>query len=284
MIAETPVYTLDGWQGNLTDAYGVDWIVEAEQGWSDAPEGVSQTLDRQLGDGSDSGDVLYGSRFITLSGTAVAPNRATMLTAKDRFAATCASRAGALLVVDEDHLSRQAWVKRVGKPKCEDLGDSCFRWELPLRADDLRKYAVQPSSATINMYVDFTGLGLVFPLVFNLNFGPPLSSASADLFNTGTFTTPFVITFTGPWTNPGVRHIAQQRSLDFDITLAAGEQLIVDTATTGSVLLNGSVSRINTIRTGSQWWLLQPGPNQVTVNGAVNPGANASFAYRSAWI
>jgi hypothetical protein len=103
------------------------------------------------------------------------------------------------------------------------------------------------------------------------------------LTNTGTWRTPLRAVFSGPYISPGLTSEAAGRSLDFDLTLASGDQLTVDTGTR-EVLLQGTSSRLYTIRPGSQWFQLVPGPNDLRVNGDGSSGGRVDLTYQSAWI
>jgi hypothetical protein len=71
---ELPLYDLDGWTGNATDDYGVDWIITSEEGWSGAVDAQAAIEDRPDGDGADDAPTYEATRVITLTGT---PSRRT---------------------------------------------------------------------------------------------------------------------------------------------------------------------------------------------------------------
>lgn len=123
--------------------------------------------------------------------------------------------------------------------------------------------------------------GLTWPLSWNLSWGSAVSGA-ANLVNSGSIETPPIITFTGPLTNPFITKnspgVAQ--TLSFAIDLLGGDTLVIDTDGK-TATLNGSGNRLNTISTGSQWWVLVPGTSQVSFGASAGSG-NASVSWRSA--
>jgi hypothetical protein len=283
-LVETPVYTIGGWVANATDVYGCDWIVEKEKGWSASPTAVSEAVDLAFDDGEDAGSVYYRARYITLSGVTLCPDQTEMVRAKDRFAAACLARGGDLLVVEEEHITRQAWVRRDGQSNVEDVGNAAFRWDLTLRARDPRKYAnALTEIPPIALDPALTAAGLTFPLTFPLDFGASQYPSRATLVNEGTYRTPMRAVFYGPYTSPGLTSETSGRSLEFDIALAAGETLVIDTSTR-DVLLNGTSSRLYTIQPGSRWWHLEPGSNDVRVQGSSSGTGRVDLSFRSAWM
>jgi hypothetical protein len=101
--------------------------------------------------------------------------------------------------------------------------------------------------------------------------------------NDGTEDAPWQATITGPWVNPRIEHVATGLMLEFGITVASGETLVID-ARDGyrTVLLNGTASRYSTIQAGSTWFKLPPGTNEVRFAGSSGSGT-AELRMRSAW-
>ncbi len=145
---ETPVYEIGDWAGNVRDEFGVDWIVEREEGWSSSPPVTTLTAEADATDGAFSGPGRYGSRLIILEGVAIAPNRMEMLAAQERIGAVVHPRVAARLRVTEAHMARQAWIRLADEIDITDAGAKAFRWTLTVLAADPRRYAVQPLYAT----------------------------------------------------------------------------------------------------------------------------------------
>ena len=282
-VIDTPTYELDGWAGNATDDYGVDWIVTNESGWSDGAPVRLTTSDREGIDGGISGPVLRGARLITLSGVAMAPSRLAMLAAKDRWHTFAASAPASVypLVVAEEHMTRQADVKLAGEPKAADVGSVSFRWELLLRADDPLRYATDLTLLATELPTGPES-GLTFNAVFPLTFGGGGTGGALYAINTGNAPVWPVLTINGPVSNPSVQNLASGRTVAFDISLAADESLVIDMAAR-TVLLNGTANRRNALLASSSWWQIEPGSNEIQFRAAALTAASLQITYRSAW-
>lgn len=114
--------------------------------------------------------------------------------------------------------------------------------------------------------------GLVYPLVYPLTYGTQ-STGSMTAYNTGTADAPFTATFNGPLTNPRIVS-SDGWELAFNITLAGGEQLVVNTAA-GTALLNGTADRMIAIANDSDpvdACALSPGDSTLTLTAAAGSG------------
>ncbi|WP_449060593.1 fibronectin type III domain-containing protein [Planomonospora algeriensis] len=145
---ESPVYRLGAWAGNVRDEHGVDWVVEAAAGWASTPTVRPRSATLGGADGGWASAGQYGSRIITLEGTAVAASRARMLAAKQRIAAVLEPRELGVLRVEDALRTRQARVRLAEQVEITDIGSVAFRWVLTLKAADPRRYAVVPVSAS----------------------------------------------------------------------------------------------------------------------------------------
>lgn len=286
---DSPVYTLGGWMGNALDEQGVTWIVEKEEGWSSSPPTRPTIEDRQNADGAWSGPGFYGPRVINLSGRAIAPDRLTMLAAKDRIKASINARAPGLLQVDEAHLSRMSMVRLTDRIDINDETAQVFNWGFTLTAPDPRRYAIESVTASTILPTGLTA-GFTFPAGFPLLFGGlPSGGTTGSVFvtNDGDFDyTPATIVFSGPIASPSVAHVESGRTLTFDLTLAADETLVIDLLRQ-TVLLNGSANRAYTRAAGSAWFWLQPGSNQLVFAGSPSasppPDPSMTVTAASAW-
>lgn len=283
----TPTYTLGSWMGNATDDWGVDWVVEAEDGWSASPP-IRPTLeDKKTGDGSWAGPGYYGARVVNLVGKAIASDRLSMLAAKERLHTAVGPRSLATLRVDEAHLSRVAQVRLSDQIDIADIGSMAFQWGLTVVAADPRRYAADPMFATTGLPPTYSGL--TFPITFPLDFGTASGSGTGSVVvnQQGNFDeTPATITFAGPVVSPRVTHLQSGRTLAFDFTLNEGETLVVDLGEQ-TALLNGTGSRIYTMTPSSAWFMLAPGLNEMAFRGE-DPGTGTApmmfVLASSAWI
>jgi hypothetical protein len=101
--------------------------------------------------------------------------------------------------------------------------------------------------------------GLTFPAAAPFTFGAS-SGGSMQLTNAGNEATPPVFTITGPLTWPQLT--LGSMFLAFQVTLAAGDVLVVDCGA-GTATLNGTASRANTVVTGSTYFWLPPGTSTI---------------------
>lgn len=126
-----------------------------------------------------------------------------------------------------------------------------------------------------------SGLGLQFNATFNLSFGGGAATGSVVANNSGNFPAPWTITFSGPLTTPKIENSTTGDTLTFEGTVPAGSQLVVSSFDR-TVLLNGS-SRYSWLASGSKWFQLPPGAQQLRLTASGGSGS-ATLSYRSTWI
>lgn len=280
-LDQSPVYTLGvgstAWQGGVTDDYGVDWVVESEDGWSSSPPVRLVQEDKYAGDGVWSGPGFYAARVISLTGRALASDQMSMLNAKERLKAAASPRGLTTLQVDEAHLSRSAKVRMSDQVAITDWGGRAFNWTLVMTAPDPRRYAAQSTSSTTGLPSTITSgrsYDEAFPVLYG---GGGATSGSVMVTNYGDFDqTPAVITFTGPIITPQVAHVQTSRSLTFDLTISQGQTLVVDLLSR-TALLGGTASRLSSLTTGSAWFMLAPGSNELQFRGQAGSSTDGSI-------
>lgn len=126
--------------------------------------------------------------------------------------------------------------------------------------------------------------GMEFPVTFPLVFGTVTSEGTLLATNDGNFPSPLVVTFVGPVDNPSLTNVTLAKTVTFDMSLADGDQLVVD-LNERSAILNGTASRSSKLRSGSQWFDLDPGDNELRFSASTySAAAYAYLAWRSAWI
>jgi hypothetical protein len=125
-------------------------------------------------------------------------------------------------------------------------------------------------------------------LAWPLNFGTPGSTGRMSAVNTGTAETHPVVEFRGPVTAPSLTNITTGDVLEYDLPLAAGDVLVVDTLA-GTVTLNGTASRLYTASSRSvpeQTFTLAPGTTPLMFRaapGSNDPAASVVVRYRAAY-
>lgn len=250
-------------------------------GWRDRPAVELSDSPRPQAHGSYPGDVFSGSRVVTytfmLRGTPDA--KAVAVDTLERYAPL--DGVERFLTVDDGTGAWFAWARVTGLqvPQGAHYRHGPVECSVQFTCADPRRYALVEKSATVTLPTS-TG-GLDYPLDYPLDYGTSASgSVGAD--NDGGANTPVVVVFIGPLDTP--RLVASGRwSLGFDINLAAGESLTVDTAA-GTALLNGSADRTYTITTASdplELCTLPPGHTNLVLS-AVSGGGKALVSYRDA--
>jgi hypothetical protein len=152
--------------------------------------------------------------------------------------------------------------------------------QLLMFAEDPRIYDSTLSSQLLS-YGGDAGLGLAFPVGFNINFGGGATPGGGTVSNSGNRNTPIIFVITGPVQNPILQNTTTGHTLGFTITLAAGETLTINTRDR-TVYLNGNINRRNTMTT-VDWFDLVPGNNFIGYGGLSGTGSTVSVTFRSAW-
>lgn len=281
-ILQLPVFTVDGWAGNMLDDDGVEWWVTTENGWSAGPPVRLDLTNRPQRDGAFDAPSFRAARVVTIEGTAVAPDPDTKERAKDSLAAVLADGSTLLpLTVQERTLTRRALVRLSAETKIADTTPYTFTWSLQVTAPDPIRYSVDQHTAVCGL--PQPGQGITFPIAaWPLDFGQP-QDGSMVLGNAGTVTTWPVWTITGPCVGPVIRKASTGESLGFGLSLFGGDVLVVDVAA-HTIRLNGA-SRRATLLPGSTWFGLAPGNTGVEFDAQrTDVPAVLSAAWRDAWI
>ncbi|MBP0456255.1 phage distal tail protein [Streptomyces montanisoli] len=277
--------------GELLLGPGTPYRWQSITGWEELPALDSGTVPRAGAHGAFPGLLLAQSRTIGLDGLIVRAPRATI------GAVVGALNAGTVPVVDE--LPFVAWldergpllayaraVKRaipVGKAyRVGVIVGGAVQWE----ATDPRRYELTERTATAGLPTDEQGLA--WPLAWPLAFGTPGSTGNLVATPTGDALTHPVIEFRGPVTRPSLTNVTTGDVLEYDVPLARGDVLTVDTRA-GTVTLNGTASRLFTATSRSvpeQTFTLPPGSTPLIFRaapGSSDPSASVVVRYRSAY-
>lgn len=286
IILGYPLYDIDGWQGNVSDDFGVDWIITGEDGWSSPPDAQVTLGDRPSGDGADDAPTYESPRTITLSGTAIAPNWLEQNRAKDRLnSAAYTSRNLYTLTVAENHVTRMAQVRRSGSQKISDRAGNAFDFQLSFIAPDPRKWSVNETTAGVDMPGRAIPSGRSYPRTYPIVYpAGGQTSPTVIVTNLGNRDSSGVVTFSGGIDQPGVVNASTGAIVKFDLSLGATDTLEVDLGNQ-TVMLNGTASRRSSLMAGSSWFALPPGDTRLLMTG--NPNGtnvpNMTVRYRSAW-
>ncbi len=260
-------------------------------GWEDLPALDSGTVARSDAHGAFPGRLLAQARTVTLDGLLVRAPRATI------GAVVAALNAGTVPVEDERPLvvwldergpllayaraTRRAIPTGIGYRLGTITGGA-----IEFQATDPRRYEL--AERTVSATLPMSEAGLSWPLSWPLPFGNPGSTGTLSTTNVGDAETHPVIEFRGPVIRPALTNLATGDAVEYDIPLAAGDVLTVDTRA-GTVVLNSTASRIYTASSRSvpeQTFTLAPGAASLIFRaapGSNDPTASATVRYRSAY-
>ncbi|MER5782462.1 phage tail protein [Streptomyces mobaraensis] len=127
------------------------------------------------------------------------------------------------------------------------------------------------------------GQGLTWPIAW----GEPGASGLLTVLNEGDVPTSPVVEFRGQVSRPSLTRLGDGLRIEYDVTLAPSDVLTVDTSA-GTVLLNGSSSRLHTAtRSSAPEQLFQLPPGETSFAFRANPdapgtGATATVTWRGA--
>lgn len=162
-----------------------------------------------------------------------------------------------------------------------DRGLGQVAFQIQLQAEDPTIYG---PAQTLTATLAGVSTGYGYNKSYNRGYGGTTGTVGAvTLNNSGNRDTGGQIVITGPVTNPAVVHDNTGYRLQFNITLAVGETLVVDLRNR-TVLLNGTTNRRGTMLGTSTWFKLSPGYNSIRFLGtsAGTPTLGVTFrpAYR----
>lgn len=249
-------------------------------GWRSLPEAAVSDSVRPQAHGGYPGDVFGGSLVVTFT-YLVRGTPSAKLAALDTLE-TFLPMDGVdrPLVVDDGSgpWMRNARVIARDVPQDKHFRHGPVECGVQFLCADPRRYSLAEHTARLTLPV--SSGGLQYPLAYPLEYGT-FAVGSLGVVNAGSVVTPLVVTFTGPLAFPVLS--AGDWRLAFDISLADGESLTVDTAE-GTALLNGSADRLYTIATNSdpvERCVLKPGITNMALTAPSGSGSVA-VTYRDA--
>lgn len=228
---------------DIADSDGVRWYVDVD-GW-DKLDNRTSILTLPARHGERTAENLYGSRSISLMGTAASQTAVGYWAALNHLSAlsnvlTVFASSPLLLSVDEE-VEKQMSVLRSGfLSRC--IADTVLQFELTLRADDPFKYAaIQSSLATAGVAVN-AGTIITYPTFTLSAGGSPTFTNGAQSWSAGALLSGTVIDFKA------------------------------------MTILNGSTNYFSAWTPGGTWFGLNPGNNTLTSTVA------GTWTWRSAWL
>jgi hypothetical protein len=123
--------------------------------------------------------------------------------------------------------------------------------------------------------------GFTFPRAYDYDFGDGGSAEVINAFNAGDAPAPWTAVVYGPCEDPTI--IGPGGSLRWEGTLTAGESVHFDAhPSRETVLVGGSSSQFGLLSDDSDWWLLEPGSNNVVLSSGDGQGT-IDFRWRDTW-
>jgi len=281
-------------------------------GWEDLPALDSGTVPRSDAHGAFPGGLLAQPRRIGMDPLIIRAPRESV--------GEVVGALSAATVPVEDELPLVAWLdergpllvyaravrRAVPTGKGYRVGvivGGAIEWE----ATDPRRYALAEQAASARLPAAEPGLdwgaddgaveqgldwgaddGAVPPVEGGLTFGLPGSTGALTAVNVGDAPAHPLVEFRGPVDRPALINLATGDVLEYDLPLAAGDVLTVDTRG-GAVTLNGTASRLHKATSRSvpeQTFTLRKGTTNLTFRaapGSSDPAASVTVRWRSAY-
>ena len=276
---------------------GEDTPVHGRQltGWDDLPDVDDASVPLPSSHGAWPGWLLAQPRVLTFDFLLHQPRSAGGLPAvlDGLRAATTLRQEETPLVVQLAGTRRLMWA-RVTRRALPAGQDYTWGWPTGLiewTASDPRRYEVTEQVARTGLPVPEPGLDWhpTDPpqgLEWDLDWGGSATPGATPVINAGDADTYPTLAITGPVTRPAVTNQATGATLEYDITLAATDRLVIDTRE-GTVTLNDTSPRLYTATlrsTPEQAFALPSGNSLLTFRAAeFNPLAALTVFWRSAW-
>lgn len=280
-LGDSGIVLLAGDEPFEYDTAGVRWQWGGDEPWTPGPAPKAVTGDNANGHGSWDATEFYAARRYALEGLAHAPDHESLHAAKHRFMTACGIRPFKLRAI-EPGFDRTGTFRRDGEPSWTELTQRIARFSVPLWAGDPRAYSTVAKTAS-TVFPSAVG-GLTWPATWPAVWDAVVSSGQLQLVNVGNETAWPVWRIDGPVVNPAIVNADTGEALRFDLTLAAGEWLTVDTGS-HRVLANGDPGASRRTTFYGDWWGLLPGRTAVRFVGeSGGPGAQLSVTYKDTWI
>lgn len=243
---------------------------------------------RGLEDGMFPGPNFYGERTITLELELMAEDDATFYNTYQLVLAACRKtqderRLEFKLPGWPDNLVSNCRVRRVSGLIVDQRFDIAKSSVLvQFVATDPRLYAANGSSAIVDLESEQSGR--TYDLEFDRVYGGVVSSNIINATNLGNYDAPWEARIDGPVTNPTIEHVDSGKTLRLNATINDGEHVIVSSAPYRTIMLGGTASRYYWLDDATQWFMLEPGNNQVRFGGSSAGTPQLTFSWSSAWV
>jgi hypothetical protein len=283
----------------ITDQWQVQWretllgwpatnlVVSNVTGWLDGPPRRTNNLDRPGQHGQFLSSQKTSARTIEVTFVDVDDDPAAFESLLNVIAPGESDLEEPLVIYlrDQPYLV-SGRVDNQAVPTDQDWSVGYRRMTLRWTCTDPRKYGMVLHSANTDLPEPGVG-GLVFPLVFPLNFGTDPVVGTLAAFNAGSVPTWPTLTFTGPVTGPIITNATTGAKLIFDPTFAlgAGQSVVINT-NLKQVLLGTGQNRRGSLFTAN-WFSFPNGATTVLSFDSISaydPGAILTATWRDAWM
>lgn len=232
--------------GDLLTGPGTSWYVAADgsiTGWEESPAVDSGTVLRAQQHGGYLGAQLAQTRIVTIEMIVrSAPGQMDAVVRELAAAVPIDTTAEVPLIVQLDQEPLLAWARctRWAAPPGRDRALGIGRALLQFECTDPRRYGLTELTAQAGLPVSEAGLAWGSPEASvglawgspeasgGLTWGTPGSTGDMVCTNSGLVATHPVIEITGPVTTPSVSILGTSLVLEYGLTLAAGETLVID--------------------------------------------------------
>jgi hypothetical protein len=249
----------------LTFGAGCDVQIVSIKGLREKPAVRSGDVPRPRQHGSFAGRTLFGERIVVATLTVFGPTIDPFETVLAKVAAAFPNVADPKLQLPLQFMM-PGWAtpRRVtGRPTNGgwpvDADYQAHKATIPVEITCNDPLIYDTATTTLSVGLPSPTAGMHFPAAFDLAFGAS-TGGSLALPNAGDEPAPTVFTFTGPLTWPMIS--LGSATLGFQITLGAGDTLVVD-CDARTAVLNGTASRVGTLMAGSSWLYIPPGGSSI---------------------
>lgn len=268
---------LDG----LLVGQGTEFGLKYLKGWRGQPPMRTSDVPRANAHGVFEGEDLADARLVEFAVDVLTASPANLLALQRR---TIPGRRMTLWVrtPGEPPLSAQVRARRA--PVDVDVAFELGLTEVvvQLAAPDPRRYALAAGPGPVGLPT--SGAGLVYPLVYPLDYGALGATGQTQLTNNGTADAPVVLVVTGPLPM-GFEISSGARRLRYPVEVPAGSSIRLSSAD-GSVLLDGASDRRRDL-TVAQWFgvpaLSTVALQFVSLGGAYDPAAQLTATVTPAY-
>lgn len=267
-------------------------------GWEDSPGIDSGSVNRSDGHGAYPGRLLAQPRTITLDDMVIRTEPRQMGAAVRTLRTATALRDDEqpLVVQLDDEPPLLVFARCMRRSIPVGVGGYALGLvqgaALQFEASDPRRYSLVEQQVEARLPAAEPGLDWqVTPgperLLYPIGFGTPGSTGSLLTVNEGDAPSHPVISIRGPVSLPSVTNIATGEAIEYDLDLAADDELIIDAAA-GTVTLNRTAARLYTATarsTPENLFVLPSGTTSLLFRaapGSADPRASCSIRWRSA--